>query len=87
MMVLSIHIGFRHCGTKTISVIVNYTIKSRQLIPTTVIYVVDVELIDGGNTKYHSCIRFLVPTIEAFRKSFHDFLEKFIGRVLITDFV
>ena len=86
-MVLSIHIGFRYCGKKTISVIVDYTIKSRQLNLTTVIYVVDVELLDGGETKDHWCIRFLVPTIEAFRKSFHDFLEKFIRRVLITDSV
>ena len=86
-MVLSFHIGFRHCGKKTISVIVDYTIKSRELHPTTVFYVVDVELIDGGETKDHCCIRFLVPTIEAFRKSFHDFLMKFIWRVLITDFV
>ena len=86
-MVLSIHVGFRHCGKKTISVIVDYTIKSRQLNPTTVIYVVDVELLDGGETKYHWCIRFLVLNIEAFRKSFHDFLEKFIRSVLITDSV
>ena len=86
-MVMSIHIGFRHCGKKTISVIVDYTTKSRQLNPTTVIYVVDVELLDGGETTDHWCIRFVVPTIEAFRISFHDFLEKFIWRVLITDSV
>ena len=47
----------------------------------------DVELIDGGDTKDHWCIRFLVPTMETFRKSFHDFLKKFIWRVLITDSV
>ena len=47
-MVLSIHIGFRHCEKNTISVIVDYTIKSRQLNPTTIIYVVDDELLDGG---------------------------------------
>ena len=84
---MSIHIGFRHCGKKTISVIVDYTIKARQLNPTTVIYVADVDLLDGGKTKDHWCIRFLVPIIEAFNMSFHDFLEKFIRRVLITDFV
>ena len=86
-MVLSIHIGFRHCGKKTISVIVDYTIKSRQLNLTTVIYIVDFELLDGGEAKYHWCISFLVPTIEAFRKWLHDFLEKFIWRVLIIDSV
>ena len=86
-MVVSIHIGFRHCGKKTISVIVDYTIKARQLNPTTVIYVADVELLDGGKTKDHWCIRFLVPIIEAFSMSFHDFLEKFIRKVLITDSV
>ena len=86
-MVLSIHIDFRHCEDKTISVIVDYTIKSRQLNLTTVIYVVDVKLLDGGETKDNWFIRFLVPTIEAFCKSFHEFLEKFIRRVLITDSV
>ena len=30
---------------------------------------------------------FFVLTIEAFRKSFHNFLEKFIRRVFITDSV
>ena len=86
-MVVSIHIGFRHCGKKTISVIVDYTIKARQLNPTTVIYVANVELFDGGKTNDHWCIRFLVPTIEAFSMSFHNFLEKFIRKVLITDSV
>ena len=47
-MVVSIHNGFRHCKKKTISVIVYYSIKARQINFTTVIYVVDVELIDGG---------------------------------------
>ena len=47
-MLMSILIGFRHCEKKTISVIVDYTTKSRQLNPTTVIYAVDVELLDGG---------------------------------------
>ena len=60
-MVLSIHIGFRHCGKKTISVIVNYTIKSRQLNPTTVIYVVDVKLLDGGETNIFGVTVFLYP--------------------------
>ena len=86
-MVVSIHIGFRHCGKTTISVIVDYTSKARQLNPTTVMYVADVELLDGGKTKDHWCIRFLVLIIEAFSMSFHDFLEKFIRRVLITDSV
>ena len=72
-MVLSIYFGFRHCGKKTISVIVDYTIKSRQLNPKTVIYVADVELLDAGKTKDHWCIRFLVPIIEGFRMSVHDF--------------
>ena len=86
-MVVSIHIGFRHCGKKTISVIVDYTIKARQLNPTTVIYVADVELFDKNKTKDHWCIRFLVPIIEAFSMSFQDCLERFIRRVLITDSV
>ena len=77
-MAKSIHIGFWHRGKKTISVIVDYPIKSRQQNPTTVLYVVDFELLDGGETKYHWCIRLIVPTIKAFRKSFHNFLEKFI---------
>ena len=84
-MVVSIHIGFRHCGKKTISVIVDYSIKSRQINPTTVIYVVDVELLDGGEIKNHLCIRFRVPISEACSKSFHDFLEKFFRRFLIID--
>ena len=86
-MVVSIHIGFRHCGQKTILVIVDYTIKSRQLNPTIVIYVLDVELLDGGETKNHWCIRYLVIFSEACSTSFHDFLEKFNQRVLITDSV
>ena len=72
-MVVSIHIGFRHCGKKTILVIVDYTIKARQLNPTTVIYVLDVDLLDGGESKDHWCIRFLVPISEACSTSFHDF--------------
>ena len=45
-MVSSIHIGFRQCGNRTITVIVDYSIKSRQLNPTTVIFVIHVELRD-----------------------------------------
>ena len=86
-MVVSIHIGFRQCRKKTISVIVDYTIKARQLNTTTVIYVADVELLDGGKTKDHWFIRFRVPIIKAFSMSFHDFLKKLILRVLITNFV
>ena len=47
-MVVSIHINFKHCGKKTISVIVEYTIIARQLNPTTVIYVLDVDFLDGS---------------------------------------
>ena len=81
------YIGFSHCGDKTISVTVEYTIKGRQLISTTVIYVVGFDLLDGDEIKNHWCIRFVVPIIETFRMSFHDFLDKFIRRVLITDSV
>ena len=84
-MVVSIHYGFRHCGKKTISVIVDYSIKARQINLTTVIYVMNVVLVDGGDIKNHWCIRFLVPIITACSTSFHDFLEKFIRRVLIND--
>ena len=86
-MVLSIHIGFRHCGKRTISVIVDYTIKSRQLNPTTVIFVVNVELLDGGEVKNQWCIRFLEPITETSHVSFYNFLDRFIWKVLITDFV
>ena len=86
-MVLLIDIGFNHCGKKTISVIKDYTMKSRQLNPTTVIYVVDVKLLDGGKTTDHLSIRFLVPTIKTFRILFDDFLNKLIRSVLITDSV
>ena len=65
----------------------DYTIKARQLNPTTVIYVLDVDLLDGGECKNHWCIRILVPIGVACSTSFHDFLEKFIRRVLITDSV
>ena len=81
-MVVSIHIGFRHCGKKTISVIVDYSIKARQINPTTVIYVVNVKLLDGGEIKNHWCIRFLVPIIEACSTSFHDFWKNSFGESL-----
>ena len=86
-MEVSIHINFRHCGNKTISVIVDYLIKARQINPTTVMFVVNVDLLDRGEIKNHWCIRFLVPISEACSTSCYDFLEKFIGRVLITDTV
>ena len=82
-MVVSIHIGFRFCGKKTISVIVDYTIKARQLNPTTVIHVLNVYLLDAGESKNHWCIRFRVHISEACSSSFHDLLEKLIQRVLI----
>ena len=63
----------------------NYSIKARQINSTTVIYVVNVEMLDGGEIKNHWCIRFLVPISDACSTSFHDFSEKFIRRVLITD--
>ena len=73
-MVVSIHIGFRHCGIKTISVIVDYTIKARQLNPTTIIYVLDVDLLDKGEIMNHWCILFLVPISDACSILFNDFL-------------
>ena len=51
-MVLSIKIEFKHCGKRSISVIVDYTIESRQLNPKNVIFVVNVKLLDGGEVKY-----------------------------------
>ena len=86
-MVLSIHIGFRHCEKRNISVIVDYSIKSRQLNPTTVIFIINVELLDGGEVKNQWFLRFLVPITEAFHVSFHNVLEIFIRKVLITDSV
>ena len=86
-MVVSMHIYFRHCGMKIISVIVAYTIKARQLNPTTVIYMLNIDLLDNGKIKNHWRIRFLVPISEACSTSFHDFLEKFIRRVLIINSV
>ena len=86
-MVSSIHIGFRHCGKRTISFIVDYSIKSRQLNPTTVIFVINIELLDGGEVKNHWFLRFLVLITEASHVFFHNFLERFIRKVLITDSV
>ena len=65
----------------------DYTIKSRQLNPTTVIFVVNVELLDGNKVKNQWCIRFLVPITVASHVSFHNFLDRFIRKVLITDSV
>ena len=65
----------------------DYTIKSRQLNPKTVIFVVNVKLLDGGEVKNQWCIRFLVPITEASHVSFHNFLDRFIHKVLITDSV
>ena len=86
-MVLSIYIGFRHCGKRTISIIVDYSIKSKQLNPTTVIFVINVKLLDRGEVKNQWFLRFLVPITEASHVSFHNFLERFIRKVLITDSV
>ena len=86
-MVLSIHIGFRHCEIRTISVIVDYTIKSRQLNPTILIVVLNVELLDGGKVINQWCIRFIVPITESSHVSFHNFLDRFIRKVLSTDSV
>ena len=77
-MVVSIHIGFRHCGKKTISVIVYYTINGRQLNPTTINYVLDVDLLDGCKIKNHWFKRVIVPISEACSTSFHNVFEKFI---------
>ena len=86
-MVVPIHIGFRYCEKKSISIIVDYTIKARQLNPITVIYEVNVKLFDGGKTKNHWCVRFLVLFSNTCSTSGYDFLEKFILRILLTDFV
>ena len=86
-MVVLIHIGFRHCVIKIISVIVDYTINTIQLNPTTVIYVLDVELLNGCEIKNHLRIRFLVSINQSCSMSFHDFLKKFIRKVLITNSV
>ena len=66
------HCGFRHCGKKTISVVADFTIKARQLNPTTVIFVLDVDLLDRKIIIHHWCIHFLVLISEVFSTSFHD---------------
>ena len=86
-MVSSIHIGFRYCKKWTISVIVDYIIKSRLLNPTTVIFVVNVEFLNGSEVKNQWCKRLLVFITEASHVSFHDFLDRYIRKVLISDFV
>ena len=52
-----------------------------------VIYVVNVELFDGSVSKTHWLICLFVPFCEACSTSFNDFLEKYIRKVRITDFV
>ena len=70
-----------------IFVIMEYTIKSRQLNPTTVTFVVNVELVDGGEVNNQWCIRFLVPITEASHVSFHNFQNRLIRKILITESV
>ena len=65
----------------------DYTTKAQQLNPTTVIYVLDVDLLDVGESKNFWCIRFLFFISEACSTSFHNFLEKFNRRDFITDSV
>ena len=81
------YIGFRHCGNRTISIIVDCTIKIKQLNFTTVIFVVNVELLDGNKVKNQWCIRFLVFITEASHVSFDTFLNRFILKVFFTDSV
>ena len=85
-MVLSIHIGFRHCGKRTISVIVDYSIMRIQHNPTTVIFVINVELLDGGKLKINGFYVFSYPS-PRIPMSFHNFLDRFIRKVVITDSV
>ena len=59
-MLVSIHIGFRNFGKKSISVIVDYTIKARQLNTTTVIYVISVDLLNKSDINNYWCICFPV---------------------------
>ena len=66
---------FRHCGNKSILVIVDYTIKARQINLNRIIYVTDVELLDEGEIKNYWCIRFLVPISKTCSMSFHDFFR------------
>ena len=86
-MVSSIHIGCRHCRKKTISFVVNYKFRSKQLNSKTVIFVVNAELIDGGKVKNQWYIRVFVPITKASLVSFYNFLDRFIQKVLITNFV
>ena len=86
-MVVLIHIGFRHCEKKTISVISDYTIKAQQLNPTTIIYVLNVDLLDEDKSKNYLCLRLFVFISEACSILFRDFLEKFIQIILIIDSV
>ena len=83
-MVSTTHYGFRHCGSRNISVIVDYIIKSRQLYTTTVIVVVNLKLLDVGKVKNQLWIHYLVPITEASYLSFDDFLDRLIQKVLIT---
>ena len=46
----------------TISVIMDYTIKARQINSVTVIYLVDVEMLDGGDIKNYWSLRLLLPS-------------------------
>ena len=86
-MFSSIIIEFRHCWKRTISVFVDYKIKSRQLNPTTVIFVVHVKLLDVGEVKNQWWKRFLVLITDATYVTFHDYLDRFNRKVFITDFV
>ena len=80
-MVVSIHIGFRHCGKKTISVIADYSIKAGQINPTTVIYVVNVELLDGGEIKNHIGVYvFLFPSARHGVRRFTIFWRNLLGK-------
>ena len=86
-MVSSIYIGLRHCGKRFISVMVDYSIKSRQLNPTTVIFVINVKLFNWRVVKNQWFLRFLVPITETSHVSFNNFLNRFIWTVIITDSV
>ena len=86
-MLKSIHIGCKHCGKKTNSIIVDFTIKTRQTNFPTVIYVVNVELLDARQITDDWYIHFLVPVTEVVGQSFHDCFGNFIRTVLITDSV
>ena len=64
-MVVLIHNCFRYCKTKTILVNVTYAIYARLLNLTTIIYVMDVDLLNRGKMKNHWFIRFLVSINKA----------------------